>query len=131
MTEKKSKLWLFVIALAILFGFVMGIVTHGLISPVKEIEISPRSGENVLQFYVDYLKAHGYNVTIQELHVNDYREVEDFKEFLWVLQSGNFSECYVDYGEVEQGFLFGKRTLHIPKLWVQFDGVYWELRMND
>jgi len=128
MSDSKSKLWVYVITLVFFVGFVSGIITYAFMRPVKEVEISPEPGANVLDFYVNYLKAHGYNVTIQELAVNDYREVKDFKEFLWLLEYCNFTECYVDYGCDERVFLFGESCYRVPKLWFQFDGVYWELR---
>lgn len=131
MTDKKNNLWLWTMLLGLFFGFVIGIIVYGFICPVKEIEISPRGGENVLDFYVSYLRAEGYAVLMQNLSVNDFRQVEDFKEFLWLLEYGNFSECYVDYGYGEPPLVFGYSKYRVPKLWFEFDGVYWELRMND
>lgn len=131
MSDKKHKLWLWTMILGLVFGFAIGIKVYNFICPVKEVEISPRAGANVLDFYVVYLKAQGYEVISQNLSVNDFREVEDFKEFLWLLEYGNFTECYVDYGFDQPVFIFGERLYRVPKLWFEFDGVYWELRMND
>lgn len=131
MNKKENNLWKYTLILGLVFGFAIGIMVYNFMCPVKEIEISPRAGANVLDFYVNYLKAQGYEVISQNLSVNDFREVEDFKELLWLLECGNFTECYVDYGCHEQNFLFGPRLLRASKLWFEFDGVYWELRMND
>jgi len=128
MTDNQTKLWICAIALGVLLGFIIGMLAYALMCPVKEVEISPRAGENVLDFYVNYLKAQGYGVISQNLSVNDFREVEDFKEFLWLLEYGNFIECHVDYGYDEAVFVFGQSRYRVPKLWFQFDGVYWELR---
>lgn len=130
MTDK-NRLWLWTMLLGLVFGFVIGIVAYAFICPIEYVEISPRAGKNVLDFYVVYLKAQGYEVVSQNLSVNDFRQVEDFKEFLWLLEYGNFTECYVDYGYDERLFIFGTSTYRVPKIWFEFDGVYWELRMND
>lgn len=116
-----------------IIGAIIGLVAYALISPVKVqyVEISAKSGENVLDFYVDYLQLQGYIVVNQSLSVNDYTRIGDFKEFLWCMEYGNFTECYVDYGLEETSRLFGLRTFRVPKLWFQLDGIYWELRMDD
>jgi len=127
----KSSLWKYAMGLGILFGFCCGLVVYGLLNPVKHVEISPRAGMNTLDFYVIYLKSRGYIVTDKNLSVNDYREAEDFKEFLWLLEYGNITECYVDYGYDAPVFVFGQRRYRVAKLWFLFDGVYWELRIED
>jgi len=127
MNDSKSKMWNVIIIIVFVFGFTSGVLTYATFGPTKEVEISPRAGENVLEFYVDYLKAQRYNVTIEELSINEFREVKDFKAFLWLLEYGNFAGCYVDYGGQVTLFL-GNVTVRAPKLWVQFDGIYWEFR---
>ena len=131
MTDKKNNLWQYTLILGLVLGFAIGIVSYAFIHPVEYVEISPRQGQNFLDFSVVYLKAHGYEVITQNLSVNDFRQVEDFKEFLWLLEYGNFTECYVDYGYDQPVIIWGTSKYRVPKLWFEFDGVYWELRMND
>lgn len=111
-----------------LIGVLIGVVLCIMILPprVVEVEISPSEPDNALQFYVDYLEGCNYTVTEMELITNSYEEVDSFKEFLWLLEYGDFTECYVDYGE--SGFLLLKRARQ-SKLWIRLDGVFWELRL--
>lgn len=93
---------------------------------VIEVEISPQQPDNALQFYVDRLKAYNYTVTEMDLATNTYETVESFNEFLWLLEYANFTECYVDYGKAGFPILAKSRQ---PKLWIQLDGIFWELRV--
>lgn len=129
MNNKKSNLWKYAMVLGFVFGFGIGIIGYHLVCPIKYTEISPRSGENVLDFYVTYLESHGYTVTSKNLSVNEFRQIQDFKELLWLLKYANFTECYVDYGYDKPVFIFEQSRFRVPKLWFQFDGVYWELRI--
>jgi len=91
-----------------------------------EVEISPKQPDNALEFYVDYLESLNYTVTEQDLSTNIYETVDNFNEFLWLLEYGGFKECYVDYGKIDFCFL---KITRGEKLWLQLDGVYWELRL--
>lgn len=120
-----------VLAITIGFGFgaliVMLILTQ-ITYPARiiEVEISPQEPDNALQFYVDYLKAHNYTVTEMDLKTNDFQTVENINQFLWLLEYSNVTTCYVDYGEIGFFMLKSKRQ---AKLWIQMDGIYWELRI--
>lgn len=94
---------------------------------IIEVEISPQEPDNALQFYVDYLKAHNYSVTEMDLKTNDFQTVESINQFLWLLEYGNFTECFVDYGKLGFPFLQAHRQ---AKLWIQMDGIYWEFRVG-
>jgi hypothetical protein len=112
--------------LFILIGMVLGATVFFCIQPVREVEIAPKPPANALDFSVDYLRSLNYTVTEKELHVNDYRQVQTINEFLWILKAGNFTECY--YEPSYSGNLFSLSST--AKLWIQFDGIYWELRFQ-
>ena len=80
--------------------------------------------EDPWDFYIAILKEEGYNITKKELSVNEY-EALSFEEFLWLLEVAEVSECYYDDGSWEGTFPFIRRT---EKLWIQIDGIYWEVR---
>jgi hypothetical protein len=112
--------------IGIAIGMILGIIIFSYIQPVREVEIAPKSPANALDFYVDYLRSLNYTVVEKELRVNDYRTVQNFNEFLWILKTANITECYFDHSYPLT--LFTAREL--SKLWIQFDGIYWELRFQ-
>lgn len=92
------------------------------------IEIAPTEPDNALEFYVNYLQGLNYTVTERDLSTNTYETVDNFKQFLWLLQYSPIQECYVDYGEKDS--LFSYRFIRQQKLWLQLDGVFWEMRIE-
>jgi len=114
------------ILLGILIGTVLGAAIFFCIQPVREVEIAPKPPANALDFYVDYLKSLNYTITEKELHINNYREVKTLNEFLWILKAGNFTECYYEPSYPGTWFTLSSTA----KLWIQFDGIYWELRFQ-
>jgi len=78
--------------------------------------------KDMFSFYKAILQDKGYNVTNKILSVNNY-EKASFQQFLWLLETAELSTCYYDEGGY-QDFL----KWRAEKLWVQIDGIYWEVR---
>jgi hypothetical protein len=117
-----TKLAVAVILAALATGFCLGRVLR----PVRvvEVEIAPEPVDNQIAFYVDYLASLNYTVTPQNCRVMDY-ELVTMNELLWLLETANATECFVDYGsEPMWGVFLGVR----PKIWFAFDGTYWQWR---
>jgi len=122
--EKTSVTIVFsMLVIGIVIGAISGVLSFATMVPVKYVEIEPKAPESALEFYVAYLNDNNYTVTEKALSVNEYERLESFNEFLWILETANATQCFVDYG---YGRLFGYR---VPKLWIQYDGIYWELRL--
>jgi hypothetical protein len=106
-------------------GVVGGLIVYFSMSRLYAAQpINPEylTGKRALDFYVDYLRNQNFTVTEKGLSTNIYSQFNSIGELLWALNAANLTECYYDYGE---GFGI---LLPQPKLWIQFDGVYWELR---
>jgi len=135
MVEKKEPVigtWIgfFVwICVFLIIGGVVGAIMHSSVnSPIHIYDTSakaPEDPEQRLKFYANLLEYKNIAVTEKALAVNEYETVDSFNEFLWLLETANSTECYVDYGKTPTFFSKGRSK----KLWVQYDGIYWELRL--
>lgn len=131
--KKRNRYTLPVICclVAILFTGIGGGI-HAMITPryivrefiVKEI----KTPETRMNFYIALLRTKNYTVTEENLAVTEWENAESIESFLWILTVTNSTQCFVDYGQRGQGLMI-KQWIRAPKLWVQFDGIYFELRV--
>lgn len=121
---------LFSILLCCLCSGILGAaIGYGLLPPYQ-IDAQPKSpdAQTQITFYIGYLNRHKITVINQTLATNTYKTFKDVYELTGFLQLTNTTTCYVDWDGYEGFDILSSKSYHVPKFWLQYDGIYWEVR---